>query len=59
MGPFYEGWEHFSFDKVHWSMAKHELVSWLAMVIVVAFSSSLDVAAIEMEVSWAGVRVRL
>lgn len=31
-------------------MAKHEFISWLAMVVVVAFSSSLDVAAIEMEV---------
>jgi hypothetical protein len=36
---------------VQWSVIPSQMLSWSAMVLVVAFSSCLDVAAIEMEVS--------
>lgn len=38
-------------NQVQWSVLPSQLLSWSAMVLVVAFSSCLDVAAIEMEVS--------
>lgn len=42
-------WEYFRFDAVLWGALPSQLLSWTAMFLVVAFSSSLDVAAIEME----------
>ena len=47
--PWYEGWEYVDFGSVVWAAVPAQGVSWLAMVVVVAFSSCLDVAAIEME----------
>ena len=35
--------------KVHWGMALRCLSTWLGMVLVVSFSSCLDVAAISMD----------
>lgn len=48
--PFYEAWSLFNFRVVQWDVLPAVLPTWLALVLVVAFSSSLDVAAIEMEV---------
>uniref|UniRef100_A0A7S1UB31 STAS domain-containing protein n=1 Tax=Phaeomonas parva TaxID=124430 RepID=A0A7S1UB31_9STRA len=42
-------WKYFRFGKVLWGAAPRIFVNWIAMFFVVAFSSSLDVAAIEME----------
>ena len=47
--PWYEGWEYVDLRSVIWAAVPAQGVSWLAMVVVVAFSSCLDVAAIEME----------
>lgn len=41
----------FDFSLVHWEMFPRQILLWIAMFLVVAFSSSLDVAAIEMELS--------
>eukprot|EP00051_Salpingoeca_urceolata_P019365 m.281611 g.281611 ORF g.281611 m.281611 type:complete len:1038 (-) comp19404_c0_seq9:16-3129(-) len=46
---FWEVWEHFEFAKVHWSACAQQIPTWIAMYIVVTFSSCLDVAAIQME----------
>ncbi len=48
--PFYEAWKLFNFRLVQWEAVPLILPSWVALTLVVAFSSSLDVAAIEMEV---------
>lgn len=48
--PFYEAWSLFDFRVVAWGVLPDIIPTWLALVLVVAFSSSLDVAAIEMEV---------
>ena len=50
LGPCWEGWSYLDVSKVDWAVVPTQAVSWLAMVLVVAFSSSLDVAAIEMEI---------
>lgn len=42
-------WEHFRFDLVQWHVIPAQIPTWIAMFFVVAFSSSLDVAAIQME----------
>ena len=42
-------WALFRLQLVHWGQWAHSLPSLLGMIFVVAFSSSLDVAAIEME----------
>jgi SulP family sulfate permease len=39
----------YEFDKVEWHLLFDQIPTWLGMFFVVAFSSSLDVAAIEME----------
>ncbi|CAN0399430.1 unnamed protein product, partial [Scytosiphon promiscuus] len=39
----------FNWDLVDWSVLPGLLPNWLGMVFVVAFSSSLDIAAIEIE----------
>ncbi|TMW65111.1 hypothetical protein Poli38472_009278 [Pythium oligandrum] len=46
---FIEMWQLFNFSKVKWSVIPQQLPRWVAMVCVVAFSSCLDVAAIEMD----------
>eukprot|EP00730_Choanoeca_flexa_P001174 TRINITY_DN10516_c0_g1_i1.p1 TRINITY_DN10516_c0_g1~~TRINITY_DN10516_c0_g1_i1.p1 ORF type:complete len:722 (+),score=165.89 TRINITY_DN10516_c0_g1_i1:58-2166(+) len=46
---FWEVWEHYEFRKVDWSVVPKLIPTWFAMYFVVAFSSSLDVAAIQME----------
>jgi MFS superfamily sulfate permease-like transporter/CRP-like cAMP-binding protein len=47
--PFYQMWYVFDFTKVHWSTMPGQLLTWIGMFFVVAFSSCLDVAAIEMD----------
>ena len=44
-----ETWQFFRFDKVAWSVLPQLLWTELSMIVVVAMSSSLDVAAIELE----------
>ncbi|KDO21464.1 hypothetical protein SPRG_12507 [Saprolegnia parasitica CBS 223.65] len=39
----------FSFEHVHWSVLPSQVTTWVGMTFVVAFSSCLDVAAIEMD----------
>lgn len=46
---FVDMWELFDFSRVHWGEIPRQLTTWLGMVFVVAFSSCLDVAAIEMD----------
>jgi MFS superfamily sulfate permease-like transporter/CRP-like cAMP-binding protein len=47
--PFYMSWKLYDLSLVDWSALPRQFVRWFAMLLVVAFSSSLDVAAIEME----------
>lgn len=47
--PFYESWKLYDISKVDWSQLPPQTFRWMGMLMVVAFSSSLDVAAIEME----------
>ncbi|KAJ0403528.1 hypothetical protein P43SY_010071 [Pythium insidiosum] len=44
-----EMWDLFDFEQVYWSVMPKQITTWLGMVFVVAFSSCLDVAAIEMD----------
>ena len=46
---FWEVWEHYDVTIVYWKAIPPQIPSWLTMYFVVAFSSSLDVAAIQME----------
>jgi SulP family sulfate permease len=46
---FWQPYEWFDFPKVHWDVVPHIVPTWVAMYFVVAFSSSLDVAAIEID----------
>lgn len=46
---FWDGWKDYKFAQIHWHALPRQLPTWLAMYFVVAFSSSLDVAAIQME----------
>jgi len=46
---FYESWEIIDFGNVAWGSLVPQIPHWIGMVFVVSFSSSLDVAAIEME----------
>lgn len=46
---FWLVWDHFEVKKVDWGVLPSLIPTWLAMFFVVAFSSSLDVAAIQME----------
>ncbi|OQR99808.1 Sulfate Permease (SulP) Family, partial [Thraustotheca clavata] len=46
---FSEMFSLFSFEHVHWSVLPSQFTTWIGMTFVVAFSSSLDVAAIEMD----------
>jgi hypothetical protein len=42
-------WDYLQWDQVDWSVVPYILLTELSMIIVVALSSSLDVAAIELE----------
>lgn len=46
---FVQMFELFDFSQMHWEQVPRQLTTWLGMVFVVAFSSCLDVAAIEMD----------
>jgi len=47
---WYETWDYLKIDKVAWGALPQLWMTWLGMLFVVALSSSLDVAAIELEV---------
>lgn len=47
--PFYEAWKYYDITAVEWSVFPSQVFRWVGMFLVVAFSSSLDIAAIEME----------
>ena len=46
---WYRTWDYLQFHKVMWSAIPHLVFSELGMIFVVALSSSLDVAAIDLE----------
>lgn len=46
---FYKVWDNFRFSLVQWNAIPPQFPTFLGMYFVVAFSSSLDVAAIQME----------
>jgi SulP family sulfate permease len=49
IGSPFEAWSYYDVMKVEWSYIPTQIPTLIAMFLVVAFSSSLDVAAIEME----------
>lgn len=49
--PFWDSWKLYNFELVKWEQLPTQFFRWVGMFIVVAFSSSLDVAAIEMELN--------
>jgi SulP family sulfate permease len=49
--PFWDSWKLYNFSLVRWNQLPTQFFRWVGMFIVVAFSSSLDVAAIEMELN--------
>ena len=49
MGGALDAFAYFQFDLVRWELLPSLFPTWLGMYVVVAFSSSLDVAAVEME----------
>jgi SulP family sulfate permease len=53
---FWHVFELFKFSQVHWEVLPGLLPTWGGMVIVVAFASCLDVAAVEMDM---GARLRV
>jgi SulP family sulfate permease len=46
---FEQMFDLFDFSQMHWGQVPRQLTTWLGMTFVVAFSSCLDVAAIEMD----------
>ncbi|KAG6611761.1 Sulfate Permease (SulP) Family [Phytophthora cinnamomi] len=46
---FVQMFDLFDFSQMHWNQVPKQLTTWLGMTFVVAFSSCLDVAAIEMD----------
>ena len=48
---WYHSWDYLRLDKVDWSALPRLLMTELGMIFVVALSSSLDVAAIELELN--------
>jgi MFS superfamily sulfate permease-like transporter len=48
---WYHSWDYLQLDNVDWSALPQLLLTELSMIFVVAFSSSLDVAAIELELN--------
>ncbi|CBN77829.1 conserved unknown protein [Ectocarpus siliculosus] len=51
MLPLNHAWDYFSFADIHWGAFVRVVPNLLAMIVVVAFSSCLDIAAIEMEMA--------
>ncbi|CAM9457545.1 unnamed protein product, partial [Ectocarpus sp. 13 AM-2016] len=51
MLPLNHAWDCFSFADIHWGAFARVVPNLLAMIVVVAFSSCLDIAAIEMEMA--------
>lgn len=49
VGSPFEAWSYYDVTKVQWQYLPAQFLTLVAMFLVVAFSSSLDVAAIEME----------
>lgn len=47
---WYHTWDYMKFDKVVWSALPGQTLTVLSMIVVVALSSSLDIAAIDLEV---------
>lgn len=47
--PLFQTWNYFDFSKVAWGVVPDLIVTEVSMIFVVALSSSLDVAAIELE----------
>ena len=53
----WQAWGLYNWQEVDWSQLLPQLPRFVGMLLVVAFSSSLDVAAIEMELgerAWRG-----
>jgi SulP family sulfate permease len=48
-GSSFDAWKLYDISKVEWELFPKQIITLLGMFFVVAFSSSLDVAAIEME----------
>ncbi|VEU42628.1 unnamed protein product [Pseudo-nitzschia multistriata] len=48
---WYQTWDYLQVDKVDWAALPQLWLTWLGMLFVVALSSSLDVAAIELEMN--------
>ncbi|KAF4323304.1 hypothetical protein BBO99_00003346 [Phytophthora kernoviae] len=46
---FVQMFDLFDFSQMHWNQVPRQFTTWLGMTFVVAFSSCLDVAAIEMD----------
>eukprot|EP00048_Salpingoeca_helianthica_P005435 m.87854 g.87854 ORF g.87854 m.87854 type:complete len:936 (+) comp13596_c0_seq1:303-3110(+) len=46
---FWKVWQHYDVTRVQWYALPAQIPTWFAMFFVVAFSSCLDVAAIQME----------
>ena len=49
VGGALDAFAYFQFEKVRWELLPSLFPTWLGMYVVVAFSSSLDVAAIQMD----------
>lgn len=49
VGSSFDAWKMYDITKVEWHLFPKQIITLLGMFLVVAFSSSLDVAAIEME----------
>lgn len=49
LGSSFDAWKMYDITKVEWHLFPKQIITLLGMFLVVAFSSSLDVAAIEME----------
>jgi len=48
---WYHTWDYIKFDKVVWSALPGQALTVISMIFVVALSSSLDIAAIDLEIS--------
>ena len=47
----YHTWDYIQFDKVVWSALPGQMITVFSMIVVVALSSSLDIAAIDLEIA--------
>ena len=48
---WYHSWDHIKFDKVVWAALPGQMFTVCSMIFVVALSSSLDIAAIDLEIT--------